>query len=219
MTSLLVFLFWEWWYLWFWDLFSCLGLRMCCISLTLFIWSAWKLKSASLFHFQSIPICWRTAWYDCTLTYRLYCRNCLLRTEHDCVFFQLIIMHLHTYDLQALCCNPNPNPISACFWLCCKDAYMCKCGYIYIYVCVRMCKTNSSPIRFSLIWAPLGAFQLTWKGRGEPERPRPRTGPPRWGRGTFKGLIWPRRDQQTQLICHCNSIFTSFQFQRAVWLH
>lgn len=174
---------------------------MCCISLTLLICSAWKLK-----RYIIVPL-----HTDCTV-------ETVSRTEHDCVFSVLLCICVHvTFKHTCVCVLVHKH--TACLWLCCDDVCVCKCGYVYIHVRVRMCETNSIPISFNLIWAPLGAFQLTWKGRGEPERPRPRTGPPRWGRGSFKGLIWPRRDQQTQLICHCNSIFTSFQFQRAVWLH
>ncbi len=138
-----------------------------------------------------------------------------------CVCLQLTtFMHLCTCDLQAYVC------VFVCVWkhlhvfdFCCEDVCVCSRCYVYIHVRVRVCETSSIPISFSLISAPLGALQLTWKGRGAPERLQPWTGPPRWGRGVFKGLVWPQWDQQTQLICHCNSIFTSFQFQRAVWLH
>lgn len=44
-------------------------------------------------------------------------------------------------------------------------------------------------IVFNLIFAPVGTLQLTRNGRGARERPRPRAGPPRWGRGAFKGLV------------------------------
>lgn len=87
----------------------------------------------------------------------------------------------------------------------------------FAFVCIY--ETNSTPLNLSLISAPPGALQPTQKGRGEPERLRPRTGAPRRGRGAFKSLVWARWDQQTQLICHRNAIFTSFQFQRAFWLH
>lgn len=62
---------------------------------------------------------------------------------------------------------------------------MCKCCYLFIHVC----ETNSTTIIFNLISAPVGALQLTRNGRGARERLRPRAGPPRWGRGAFKGLV------------------------------
>lgn len=40
-----------------------------------------------------------------------------------------------------------------------------------------------------------------------------------WGRHVQRGSFGPNSTGKTQLICHCNSIFTSFQFQRAFWVN
>lgn len=133
------------------------------------------------------------------------------------------------YNLH-ICIHTNLRPhVCSLLWvnLCMHLGLLWGCLHVQMWLCiypcraihVRLCEANSTMISFNLISAPVGALQLTRKGREARERLRPRTRPPRWGRGAFKGLVWPRRDQQTQLICHCNSIFTSFQFQRAVWLH
>lgn len=76
-----------------------------------------------------------------------------------------------------MCMQKNSTDL----WVCHKYVSMCKWGYVYYNVHVRMCEINSISISFSLISAPRGALQLTWKGRGVPERLRPRTGPPHWG--------------------------------------
>lgn len=60
------------------------------------------------------------------------------------------------------------------------------CVYQCLVIHMHPCGPNSMMISFSLISAPVGVLQLTRKGREAQERLRPRTGPPRWGRGAFK---------------------------------
>ena len=135
-----------------------------------------------------------------------YLRVCLCRwmcwtlPVHMCL---CICLHLETY---------------ACLWIFCGNVCMCKCVHVDIHVCLRICGQKTS-IAISLISAPLGALELTWKGRGGRGDCGTEQGLLAGGRRVQRARCWPQRDRQTQLICHCNAIFTSFQFQRAFWLH
>lgn len=104
--------------------------------------------------------------------------------------------------------------------------WMSECVHAYIHMLYKFAPImyGGAHMWHKLYPTPVDLFSsgisvAHMKREGVPGRWQPRTGPPHWGRGLFKGLVWPQWDQQKQLICQCNSIFTSFQFQRAFWLH
>lgn len=97
-----------------------------------------------------------------------YISNFTSRNEHECAcgFVAHAFEELLNFKHAHAC-------LSACGNLCMPFSLLWGCLHVQMWlciqsICVRMRGTNSIPISFSLISVPLGALQLTWKGRGAP---------------------------------------------------